>query len=58
MVDCDRYLCELLGCKEYHRNFTDNFWEAIVESAAFSACPHDITSACGNQLRNAHFAIL
>ena len=21
---------ELLGCKEYHRNCTDNFWEAMV----------------------------
>lgn len=29
LAACDR--CEQLGCKEYHRNCTDNFWEAMVE---------------------------
>lgn len=28
---CDRYRYELLGCKVYHRNYTDSFWEAMVE---------------------------
>jgi hypothetical protein len=31
LAACDRYRYELLGCKEYHRNCTDNFWEAMVE---------------------------
>jgi uncharacterized protein YcgI (DUF1989 family) len=30
LAACDRYRYELLGCKEYHRNCTDNFWEAMV----------------------------
>jgi len=30
LAACDRYRYELLGCKEYHRNCTDNFWEALV----------------------------
>jgi uncharacterized protein YcgI (DUF1989 family) len=34
LAACDRYRYELLGCKEYHRNCTDNFWEAMVELAA------------------------
>ena len=31
LAACDRYRYEQLGCKEYHRNCTDNFWEALVE---------------------------
>lgn len=31
LAACDRYRYELLGCKEYHRNCTDNLWEALVE---------------------------
>jgi uncharacterized protein YcgI (DUF1989 family) len=31
LAACDRYRYQLLGCKEYHRNCTDNFWEAMVE---------------------------
>ena len=31
LAACDRYRYELLGCKTYHRNCTDNFWEALVE---------------------------
>ena len=31
LAACDRYRYELLGCREYHRNCTDNFWEAMVE---------------------------
>jgi uncharacterized protein YcgI (DUF1989 family) len=31
LAACDRYRYKLLGCKEYHRNCTDNFWEAMVE---------------------------
>ena len=31
LAACDRYRYEKLGCKEYHRNCTDNFWEAMVE---------------------------
>ena len=27
---CDRYRYEQLGCKEYHRNCTDNLWEAMI----------------------------
>lgn len=30
MAACDRYRYEQLGCKEYHRNCTDNLWEAMV----------------------------
>ena len=30
LAACDRYRYELLGCKQYHRNCTDNFWEAMV----------------------------
>jgi len=30
LAACDRYRYELLGCNEYHRNCTDNFWEAMV----------------------------
>ena len=30
LAACDRYRYELLGCKEYHRNCTDNFWEATT----------------------------
>lgn len=32
LAACDRYRYELLGCKGYHRNCTDNFWEAMVEA--------------------------
>jgi len=32
LAACDRYRYELLGCKEYHRNCTDNFWQAMVEA--------------------------
>lgn len=32
LAACDRYRYELLGCKEYHRNCTDNFWEAMVDA--------------------------
>lgn len=31
LAACDRYRYEKLGCKGYHRNCTDNFWEAMVE---------------------------
>ena len=31
LAACDRYRYKKLGCKEYHRNCTDNFWEAMVE---------------------------
>ena len=31
LAACDRYRYELLGCKEYHRNCTDNFWQALVD---------------------------
>ena len=31
LAACDRYRYQQLGCKEYHRNCTDNFWEALVE---------------------------
>jgi uncharacterized protein YcgI (DUF1989 family) len=31
LAACDRYRYELLGCREYHRNCTDNFWEAMVD---------------------------
>ena len=30
MAACDRYRYELLGCSEYHRNCTDNLWQAMV----------------------------
>jgi uncharacterized protein len=30
LAACDRYRYEQLGCTEYHRNCTDNFWEAMV----------------------------
>ena len=30
LAACDRYRYEQLGCKEYHRNCTGNFWEAKV----------------------------
>lgn len=30
LAACDRYRYEQLGCEEYHRNCTDNFWEALV----------------------------
>ena len=30
LAACDRYRYELLGCKEYHRNCTDNFWQATT----------------------------
>ena len=30
LAACDRYRYQELGCKEYHRNCTDNFWEAMV----------------------------
>ena len=31
LAACDRYRYEQLGCEDYHRNCTDNFWEALVE---------------------------
>ena len=31
LAACDRYRYQQLGCKDYHRNCTDNFWEAMVE---------------------------
>ena len=31
LAACDRYRYQQLGCKEYHRNCTDNFWEGLVE---------------------------
>ncbi len=31
LAACDRYRYQDLGCKTYHRNCTDNFWEAMVE---------------------------
>ena len=30
MSACDRYRYELLGCKTYHDNCTDNLWSAMV----------------------------
>lgn len=30
LAACDRYRYELLGYQGYHRNCTDNFWEALV----------------------------
>jgi len=30
LAACDRYRYELLGCEGYHRNCTDNLWEAMV----------------------------
>ena len=30
LAACDRYRYELLGCVDYHRNCTDNLWEAMV----------------------------
>ena len=30
MAACDRTRYELLGCKNYHRNCTDNLWEALL----------------------------
>ncbi len=30
LAACDRYRYENLGCKIYHRNCTDNLWEAMV----------------------------
>jgi uncharacterized protein YcgI (DUF1989 family) len=41
LAACDRYRYELLGCKEYHRNCTDNFWEAMV---AIGCKPVELTS--------------
>ncbi|MFT5446830.1 MAG: hypothetical protein ACI9DC_002005 [Gammaproteobacteria bacterium] len=32
LAACDRYRYEQLGCSAYHRNCTDNFWEAMVEA--------------------------
>ncbi len=32
LAACDRYRYEQLGCREYHRNCTDNFWEAMVSA--------------------------
>ncbi len=32
LAACDRYRYQDLGCKEYHRNCTDNLWEAMVEA--------------------------
>ena len=32
LAACDRYRYEQLGCKDYHRNCTDNFWQAMVEA--------------------------
>ena len=30
LAACDRYRYQQLGCTEYHRNCTDNLWEAMV----------------------------
>ncbi|MEM7408336.1 MAG: urea carboxylase-associated family protein [Pseudomonadota bacterium] len=30
LAACDRYRYEQLGCREYHRNCTDNLWEAMI----------------------------
>ncbi len=32
LAACDRYRYQQLGCKTYHRNCTDNLWEAMVQS--------------------------
>ena len=32
LAACDRYRYEQLGCKSYHRNCTDNLWEAMVSA--------------------------
>ncbi len=34
LAACDRYRYELLGCTGYHRNCTDNFWEAMVAAGS------------------------
>jgi len=30
LAACDRYRYQNLGCEQYHRNCTDNFWEALT----------------------------
>ena len=30
LAACDRYRYQLLGCEGYHRNCTDNLWEAMI----------------------------
>ena len=32
LAACDRYRYEQLGAKEYHRNCTDNLWEAMINT--------------------------
>ena len=32
LAACDRYRYEQLGCKDYHPNCTDNFWQAMVNA--------------------------
>ena len=32
LAACDRYRYEQLGCKTYHRNCTDNLWEAMINA--------------------------
>ena len=32
LAACDRYRYEQLGCDTYHRNCTDNLWEAMISS--------------------------
>ena len=32
LAACDRYRYEQLGCKTYHRNCTDNLWEAMIST--------------------------
>ncbi|MCB1741883.1 MAG: urea carboxylase-associated family protein, partial [Gammaproteobacteria bacterium] len=45
MAACDRYRYELLGCTEYHRNCTDNLWEAMVAAGyklSETPCPFNL----------------
>ncbi|MFT5113189.1 MAG: hypothetical protein ACI8P9_002517 [Parasphingorhabdus sp.] len=41
LAACDRYRYEMLGCKEYHRNCTDNYWEALI---AIGVQPRELPS--------------
>jgi uncharacterized protein YcgI (DUF1989 family) len=41
LAACDRYRYQNLGCKEYHRNCTDNFWQAMT---AIGAHPSELPS--------------
>ncbi len=45
MAACDRFRYRLLGCEEYHRNCTDNLWEAMVAAGykpTETPCPFNL----------------